>query len=159
MTGLANHSKCKEYLETEWERAERQGKPLAFAMIDIDEFKGVNDTYGHWTGDMVITSLAKVLRQRLRKTDIVGRYGGEEFVVILPETDGPTAFAILDKIRDRFSRIHHASGDVGFFVTFSCGIATYPAAGDQARLTTAADEALYEAKRSGRNRVVSADPE
>ena len=159
MTGLANHSKSKEYLEIEYERAERQGKPLAFAMIDIDKFKHVNDTYGHWTGDTVIKSLAKVLRQRLRNTDIVGRYGGEEFVAILPHTDGPAALAILDEIRDRFSRIRHTSGDAGFFVTFSCGVATCPPIGDSTRLTTAADEALYEAKRSGRNRVVPANPE
>ena len=156
MTGLANHSKTKEHLATELQRAGRDKQPLSFAMIDIDKFKSVNDTYGHWIGDSVIKTLANVLRQRLRTTDVIGRYGGEEFAAILPNTDGPTAVRVLDEIRDGFQRIRHMAGDTEFFVSFSCGVASYPAVDSPELLTTTADEALYAAKRGGRNRVVLA---
>ncbi|MDH5749896.1 MAG: diguanylate cyclase [Rhodospirillales bacterium] len=154
MTGLANHTKIKEQLETELKRAQRQNRPLAFAMIDIDNFKSVNDTRGHTVGDMVIKTLSQVLRQRLRKTDVVGRYGGEEFAVIMTDTDGPKAVKVLDEIRKGFSRIRHLSNDGEFFVTISGGIATWPAVTDAEELTTLADEALYRAKEKGRNRIV-----
>jgi PleD family two-component response regulator len=91
MTGIVNHSKIKEFLETEVLRGQRENRPLAFAMLDIDHFKSVNDSHGHWTGDTVIKALARVLSQRLRKTDFIGRYGGEEFAVILPNTEGADA--------------------------------------------------------------------
>jgi diguanylate cyclase (GGDEF)-like protein len=156
MTGLANHSKIKEQLESEVNRAERDGLPLTFAMVDIDHFKKVNDTYGHWTGDVVIKTISQMLRQRLRKTDIVGRYGGEEFAVILPNTDLTAAERVLDEIRKGFANIRHVSDDQEFFVTFSCGIAGCPPVTDPAELTKAADDALYTAKKRGRNQVAVA---
>jgi len=157
MTGLANHSKIKEQLEAEVNRAERDGLPLTFAMVDIDHFKKVNDTYGHWTGDVVIKTISQVLRQRLRKTDIVGRYGGEEFAVILPNTDLSAAERVLDQIREGFASIRHFSDENEFFVTFSCGIAGCPPISDPAELTKAADDALYAAKNGGRNQVAVAN--
>jgi diguanylate cyclase (GGDEF)-like protein len=157
MTGLRNHSSIMEALATELSRARRQGTPMAFAMIDIDHFKAVNDTYGHWVGDTVIKSLSQILRQRLRRTDVIGRYGGEEFAVILPDANAEGAAQLIDRIREGFTKVRHMAGDEEFFVTFSCGIATFPQIDDAARLTTTADDALYKAKQGGRNRVVIAE--
>jgi len=156
LTGLLNHTTTKEQLEIEVLRARRSAVVLSFAMIDIDRFKSVNDSYGHLMGDRVIKSMARILSQRLRKTDIIGRYGGEEFAVILPGTDGATAVRVLDEIRRGFGEIHHHSSKGDFEVTFSCGVAEFPHCRDAASLGDAADKALYEAKRSGRNRIVYA---
>ena len=156
MTGLANHTKVKEQLEAEVHRAERDGLPLSFAMVDIDHFKSVNDTYGHWTGDVVIKTISQVLRQRLRKTDIVGRYGGEEFAIILSNTNIAAAERVMDEIRKGFTNICHVSDDKKFYLTFSCGIAGCPPIDDPATLIKSADEALYVAKNRGRNQVVVA---
>jgi len=138
----------------EVERAKRNKTLLAFAMLDIDKFKMVNDNYGHPTGDKVIKSLARLLKQRLRKTDIVGRYGGEEFAVIMPDTDALNAERILNELRIVFSKIQHQYQDVLFNKTFSCGIAIFPENNSGSDLNNMADEALYLAKNSGRNQVV-----
>ena len=156
LTGLLNHTKIQEQLDVEIARAKRQNCPLVFAMIDIDNFKSVNDTYGHPVGDRVIQSLSTMLRQRLRRTDVIGRYGGEEFALVLYEIDGPTATKIVDEIRERFSRVKQYAGDKQFFATLSCGIAEYPSFATSNELTEAADKALYEAKRLGRNKIVLA---
>ncbi|MBD1920048.1 diguanylate cyclase [Microcoleus sp. FACHB-831] len=154
LTGLLNHTTIKEQLAIEIKRAERQNNHVAFAMIDIDDFKAVNDTYGHLTGDRVLKSLSRILQQRLRKTDVIGRYGGEEFAIILPDTDGPTAVKVLDELREGFAHVRQQSEGAEFSVTFSCGIAAYPTEVDSTLLNEAADKALYEAKRRGRNQVV-----
>ncbi|MBR7784473.1 GGDEF domain-containing protein, partial [Undibacterium luofuense] len=105
LTGLLNHTAIKEQLEAEVLQAHRNGAPLALAMIDLDNFKKINDSYGHATGDQVLRTLARILRQRLRRTDIVGRYGGEEFAVIFPDTTASTARRVLDKVRQAFSKV------------------------------------------------------
>lgn len=157
LTGLYNHSKIKDELELESARCRRRGSgELSFAMIDVDYFKNVNDNYGHLTGDRVLKSLARILRQRLRKTDLVGRYGGEEFAVILTDTDPLTARKILNEVREDFGRIEHHSEKGSFFVTFSCGIASYPELQDAMSINDAADKALYDAKEKGRDQVVVA---
>ncbi len=156
LTGLLNHTETKGQLSIELARAKRRDAPLAFAMIDLDNFKTVNDSYGHPTGDRVLKNLSRLLQQRLRKTDVIGRYGGEEFAVILIDTDGPTAFEVLDEIRAGFAQILQLSGNVEFSTTFSCGIAVFPDYPDAASLNAAADRALYEAKKSGRNQVILA---
>ncbi len=114
----------------------------------------MNDTYGHPAGDRVIMSLARLLQQRLRKTDVVGRYGGEEFAVILSDTGATNAAKVLDAVRISFSRIRNQADGREFSVTLSCGIAVFSGSGDAAHLSSAADTALYEAKRGGRNRIV-----
>lgn len=154
LTGLLNHSHLKDRLETEILRSQRYAKPLAFVMIDLDHFKQVNDTWGHAAGDRVLRSLAKLLRQRLRRTDIAGRYGGEEFGLILPDVDAPTAGRLLDAIRRDFAALRHIAGDAEFSATFSAGIAELPRHSTVDALTCAADEALYAAKKAGRNRIV-----
>jgi len=156
LTGLLNHSKIKEQLGIEVKRAKRQNSTFAFAMIDIDHFKSVNDTYGHLTGDRAIKSLSRLLQQRLRKTDTIGRYGGEEFAVILPDTDNVTAKRVLNEIREGFSQLRQQAEGVEFSLTFSCGIAAFPQYGDAAKLNNSADKALYRAKHQGRNQIVLA---
>jgi diguanylate cyclase (GGDEF)-like protein len=157
LTGLFNHTTVKAHLDVELARSRRHQEPLALAFLDIDHFKQVNDTYGHPTGDQVLKSIARLLQQRLRKSDIIGRYGGEEFAVILPSTDGARAIKVLDQIRARLEHIRQCSlGGEEFSVTFSCGVADLPTYADAPTLTDAADKALYEAKRSGRNQVLLA---
>ncbi|HEX9080540.1 MAG TPA: diguanylate cyclase, partial [Desulfuromonadaceae bacterium] len=157
LTGLYNRSMSEEHLELAVMRAKRSGGNLAFAMIDIDAFKKINDTYGHPTGDRVIVTLARLLQQRLRKTDIVGRFGGEEFIVVLPDTDLDAAREVLDTIRQSFGLVRHAYARGEFSVTFSCGIAAYPRYAEVSTLCDAADKALYRAKEKGRNRVEVAE--
>ncbi|MEJ2688141.1 MAG: diguanylate cyclase [Gammaproteobacteria bacterium] len=156
LTGLLTHARFKEQLDLEVARAGRSGQRLVFAMIDIDHFKAVNDRYGHLVGDRVIKTLARLFKDRLRRTDVVGRYGGEEFAVVFPDTDRDAAWRVLEGIRKGFSHVHHRSGASRFTVTFSAGVSTYPDSSDAETLLRAADVALYEAKRAGRNRLVAA---
>jgi diguanylate cyclase (GGDEF)-like protein len=146
----------RDYLGREVARAKRKKVPLSLAMVDIDLFKQVSDTYGHSAGERVIQSLLRLLRQRLRQTDLIGRYGGEELAIVLCDTDGETAVTVLDKIRNEFSRMQHWADGKEFFVTFSCGIADISRFDDTAKLGDAADKALYEAKHKGRDQVVLA---
>lgn len=157
LTGLLNHTVIKERLVNEVHRAKREKQPVSFAMIDLDHFKEVNDRYGHALGDRVLKSLARLLKQRLRRTDLIGRYGGEEFAMILPNTSAVEAVSVIDKLRDGFSKLHQHSGETTFTVTFSGGVASYPDYKTPAAISQAADKALYEAKRRGRNRVLQAE--
>jgi diguanylate cyclase (GGDEF)-like protein len=159
LTGLLNHTKLKQRLADDLSRARRIGTDMVFAMIDIDHFKSVNDTYGHLTGDRVLKGLARLLEERLRRTDVVGRYGGEEFGVILFNIDAENAMRILDDLRESFGRLIQTNGELEFTVTFSCGIADFPEFESDAEIGEAADLALYRAKQSGRNRVVRATRE
>lgn len=156
LTGLLNHLTSKQRLDTAAKTAEVDRTALCVAMIDIDHFKNVNDTYGHPMGDQVIRSLAWLLKQRLRKTDVVGRYGGEEFLVILPDADAARAHQLLDRIRVDFSLFQYAVRDTSFSCTFSGGIAQLTPGLGGATAIKIADEALYIAKRQGRNQLVVA---
>lgn len=157
LTGLLNHTAIKDQLDREVAQTKRRATPLAFAMVDIDHFKQVNDTYGHPAGDRVIKSLSRLLKQRLRETDMVGRYGGEEFAVILSNTDGMTAAKVLDAIREDFSQLRHLAEGKEFSATFSCGVADVSYFCDATKLCDAADKALYRAKHAGRNQVMQMD--
>jgi diguanylate cyclase (GGDEF)-like protein len=154
VTGLLNHTAIMNELELEVARVRRAPGALSFAKVDLDHFKSLNDAYGHSAGDRVIQSLSRMMQQRLRRTDIIGRYGGEEFAIILPGAEGEAAFAIMDRLRDAFERIRFPFAPEGVHVTLSCGVGTWSSSLDVESLAAAADQALHEAKRRGRNCVV-----
>lgn len=154
LTGMLNHTAIKEELVREVVRANRLNTPLSYALIDIDYFNKINERYGYAAGDRVIKSLSRLLKQRLRGTDVIGRYGGEEFAVIMNDTDAASAAKVIDEIRNVFSRLVHAGNDEEFLTSFSCGIADVANFQDAASLTDAAEKALFQAKQRGRNKVV-----
>jgi diguanylate cyclase (GGDEF)-like protein len=159
LTGLLNHSSFRGVLSQEINRCRRQNLRLAAAMLDLDHFKKVNDTYGHGVGDSVLKSLSRLLKQHLRRTDIIGRYGGEEFVIILLDADPLQGFRVMDEIRQHFSQVEFHPGNKGVLsVTFSCGIASFPEFPNAKQLVEAADQALYAAKAAGRNQIILAKP-
>ncbi|MDH3514326.1 MAG: diguanylate cyclase [Gammaproteobacteria bacterium] len=154
LTGLLNHSTVKERLVKELAQALRHHVPVSLAMIDIDHFKSINDRYGHLAGDRVIKSLARLLQQRLRQSDLIGRYGGEEFLILLYDTIGQKAQTLMDKLRGDFSELKHQASEELFRATFSCGIAAVSKEIKAPALTDIADRALYQAKHNGRNQVL-----
>ncbi|MCF6335286.1 MAG: diguanylate cyclase [Spirochaetales bacterium] len=154
LTGLLNHANLKERISMEMIRVKRSGGNLSYAMIDADHFKNVNDTYGHLAGDLVLKSLSRMLQDRLRRTDIIGRYGGEEFGIILINTDSDNAYTVMEEVRKNFGLLKHKSENEEFYVTLSCGIASFPKCNSPSELNDAADKAMYEAKSSGRDRTV-----
>jgi diguanylate cyclase (GGDEF)-like protein len=162
LTGLLNHTSYKERLRAEVARAKRQNKKLSVAIIDIDHFKNVNDSYGHPAGDRVIKNLSRLLKQRLRGADVIGRYGGEEFALALPDTPLDRAMIVIDNLRESFAAIEQHTGSTLFHNTFSAGVAEFspqqPLLPDSEALIKAADEALYVSKHGGRNRVSAASP-
>lgn len=153
LTGLLNHINMKLALEREVNKAQRNGSSFSFAMLDIDHFKLVNDNYGHPVGDRVIKSLARLLVQRLRKSDIAARYGGEEFALILPDTPGQQAAKIIEGLLANFSDIHFVCDDGEFSSTFSAGIIEVKPHMGIEEVIQQADSALYRAKNSGRSQV------
>jgi diguanylate cyclase (GGDEF)-like protein len=140
-------------LQDELIRSERYNKTFSIAMVDIDKFKNVNDTYGHSTGDQVLKEAGRFFRNNLRQTDVIARYGGEEFVIFFPETNKEVAYILAERLRKRFSqiRVDKLPG-----LTISLGISTYPEDGrDIETLIKNADSAMYVAKQNGRNKVVN----
>lgn len=156
LTGLLNHTNLKLALEREMSLSRRRQRPLTFVMLDLDHFKHVNDSYGHPVGDRVIKGLSRLLVQRLRKGDIIGRYGGEEFAVILPDTDLGQGLRLMDDLRAEFALLTHQHATGSITATFSAGLAALHPDSRMETLLMAADEALYEAKRQGRNQVAGA---
>jgi diguanylate cyclase (GGDEF)-like protein len=158
LTGLANHGRFQELLNAEIEQVRRYHHPIGLIMLDIDDFKAVNDTYGHPQGDAVLRQVARVLRENSRDADSPARYGGEELSLILPHTDLEGAYAIADRIRAAVEglRVARTDGAGVLRVTASVGVAA-STAGYKDALVADADAALYEAKRRGKNRTVAAE--
>ncbi|MBK1873230.1 diguanylate cyclase [Marinobacter sp. 1-3A] len=156
LTGLLKHALAKIELNREHARCARSGHSSVVAMLDLDHFKQVNDSYGHGVGDMVIKALSNLLRHRLRNTDIIGRYGGEEFLVVLPECSLEKAVEVLETLNKDFARLVFNARNEEFSVTFSAGVATLNAYETGEQAIDAADRALYERKRAGRNGVTVA---
>lgn len=160
LTGLNNRRYFDRVLPQEYDRAQRDGLPFSLIMIDVDNFKQFNDTYGHHLGDRILASIGRVLRKTLRKIDFAFRYGGEEFVVILPETSLESAWAVAERIRQRVMREGgKLLGNRGESpVTVSMGICSYPKhAVCSISLLAMADQLLYQAKKTGKNRILAAE--
>lgn len=157
LTGLYNRRYMVEYMASLLSISKRGSKSLALFMVDIDNFKRLNDEYGHNVGDQVLKAVARTMRRAIRECDIIARYGGEEFVVTLPETDSAMASEVGERLREAVASIewdHLGLGNIPQ-VTVSVGVAEFPLHGySHYHLTNAADKALYVAKRSGKNRVV-----
>lgn len=153
LTQLPNREALQERLNIEYQRWRRYGNPLTLAMLDIDYFKRVNDSYGHKAGDRVLQLMAKALRDRLRQTDFVARFGGEEFVLLFPETTTEAASAVLDGLRGHIKALpFHFRGEP-VSVTFSVGIADFQPGDEIDEVFDLADRSLYQAKRAGRDQV------
>jgi len=158
LTGLYNRRHLYELLDREFARAKRYGRSLACFMMDIDHFKSVNDTYGHPVGDRVLQLVAELVKGTLRNTDIAGRFGGEEFMILAPETGPDAAMIVAERVRRLISARSAAAGPPVPHVTVSIGVATtdHGGATAAAELVRLADEALYRAKGAGRDRSVVA---
>ncbi|GEM_PF-2507535 len=154
LTDLANRRHCESALQTETERSDRYGQPLSALMIDIDHFKRINDERGHAEGDRVLEWIADVLRNRVRETDLAGRWGGEEFVVLLPSTPATKAHRLAEELRRSVAEQRDAAVTP---VTISIGYAGYRHGEGSARFMQRLDRALYAAKGKGRNRVIAAE--
>jgi diguanylate cyclase (GGDEF)-like protein len=154
LTGLLNHGRFIDRLYQELERCRRAGTEVSLALIDLDRFKNVNDVHGHLCGDQVLRTLAHSLSSGLRRIDVIGRYGGEEFGVILLDASPEAAFAAVDKIRQRFSEITFETKESVFSATFSAGISGSRSHSTPEQLIAAADEQMYLAKTAGRNRTL-----
>jgi two-component system cell cycle response regulator len=158
LTGLYNRRYMESHLATQIEQAAARGKPLTVLVIDIDYFKAINDSHGHDAGDDVLREFATRIRKSIRGIDLACRYGGEEFVVVMPETDMAVGTIVAERLRRRIASepfsIQQGGGSIE--VTISIGIATLDTADDNATsVLKRADQALYRAKRDGRNRVVA----
>ena len=153
LTGIANRRKLDEALENEFLRAKRYGRPLSIAILDADHFKKVNDNHGHIVGDFVLKKLATLFQQNIRREELLGRYGGEEFVVVMPEVDSNGAFQLAEKLRKTVETTVFKSGETELPVTISVGVATLGAEGSVKDFLDTADQALYRSKEEGRNRV------
>ena len=157
LTGLFVRRYFMVKFQEEFHRAERYSKILSVVMADIDRFKKINDTYGHTTGDRVLKIVANFFQKNVRDVDIISRYGGEEFVILLPEADKEEAYTVSERLRKKMSELEI---DDLPKLSISLGISSYPEDGsDIEMLIKKADAAMYAAKQSGRNRVVIYDKE
>jgi diguanylate cyclase (GGDEF)-like protein len=153
LTSLCNRKQLDTLLGEEIPRARRHGRDLSLLMLDIDHFKQINDTHGHLTGDSVLRGLASVLQKRLRPNDKLGRYGGEEFCAILPETNLGNAVRIAEELRALVAAHAFMADNHELHITMSVGVATLSGVMQAEQLYKSADDLLYQAKRTGRNRV------
>ena len=158
LTGVANRRQIMSSLKAELDRGKRTNAPVSLIAFDADYFKRINDTYGHDVGDLALCCLAKTLRQQVREVDVVGRLGGEEFAVVLPETPLQDALLVAERIRKAVEHSPLVHGEHTIALTVSAGVASLAsqdAPDGPQRLMKLADDALYQAKRTGRNRVAS----
>lgn len=151
LTGLYNRRHTQHLVEQECLRHARSGMPLALALVDLDHFKHVNDTHGHHVGDDVLIAAARTMREQLRATDAIGRWGGEEFLLMLPDTPAESAWQVLERVRTALSGVRVSQTVPALRITFSAGIAEARGHAQPHKTLEQADQALYEAKAAGRN--------
>ena len=158
LTDLYNHGYFEQRLDEEFKRSARFGHAMSLIMLDLDDFKAFNDTFGHPRGDVLLRAVSGVIKENLRTMDVAARYGGEEFVVVLPETDTVGALAVAERIRAGVGALRvDGPQSAPALQTVSAGVATFPDhAASALRLLESADEAMYRAKREGKNQVASA---
>jgi len=159
LTGVYNRRAIRDRLKEEISRAGREKESLSVGMLDIDHFKNINDTYGHQAGDEALLAFTRCIQDGLREYDCVGRYGGEEFLVIAPGAAGPDAESLYERLRARIAGAEIATNAGSISLTVSIGVAPGTGQSTVDALVAAADAALYQAKADGRNRVVYATPE
>ena len=157
LTGSLNRRGLDDVFEREAARSDRRNTPLCAALLDLDNFKRLNDTYGHLAGDNALRHLVKVVKDTLRSMDVIARFGGEEFLILLPETTVEAASSAMVRVQRELTRHFFLHDNEKMLITFSCGVALRHQNEDQASLMTRADRAMYRAKQSGKNRVVVAD--
>lgn len=156
LTGSLNRRGLDDVFEREADRADRRGTPLCAAMLDLDNFKKLNDTHGHSAGDIALVHLVRIVKQTLRSIDVIARYGGEEFLIVMPETTLEEAAQAMSRVQRELTTHFFTSNDQRLFITFSAGVALRTPQETQDALIKRADKAMYEAKKSGKNRVVKA---
>ncbi|MBT3515606.1 MAG: GGDEF domain-containing protein [Nitrospina sp.] len=156
LTGISNRQDMEKSLLSEFERSTRYNSPLSVILLDVDNFKDVNDTYGHQKGDEILIAVAFLLKKFCRSNDIAARYGGEEFLMILPQSDAQGAFNIAERVREEMMNMSFTGKESNFSVTASCGIAELnkESMKNTEQLVAVADQALYKAKKSGRNKTI-----
>jgi diguanylate cyclase (GGDEF)-like protein len=158
LTNLFNRRYLEETLDHEIARASREGYSIGIMMIDLDHFKKVNDTYGHEAGDNVLKAIATTLSVETRRGDFACRYGGEEFVIVMPNMDSHVAYERAEKLRNTLNSLYIPYGIYSLTITISMGIASYPANGlTRETILRAADKAMYAAKEAGRDHILSYD--
>lgn len=157
LTGSLNRRGLDDVLERELARSERRKTPLCIALLDLDDFKRLNDTHGHGAGDEALIHLVKVVKDTLRSMDVVARFGGEEFMIVLPETPLEDAMQTVTRVQRELTKQIFMYENKKLLITFSAGVALHAPGEEQAAMFKRADEALYKAKRAGKNRVIAAD--
>lgn len=154
LTGVLNRRGLAESFAVETARSDRAALPFCAALLDVDNFKKLNDTYGHDAGDRALQHLADIIREAIRPTDVVARFGGEEFVVLMPQTDAEEAVQIMTRVQRQLTRGFFLNGNKKLLITFSAGVTRRALDEDQSTVLARADQALYEAKSTGKNRVI-----
>jgi diguanylate cyclase len=157
LTGSLNRRGLDDVFERETARADRRGTPLCIAVLDLDDFKKLNDTYGHIAGDAALKHLVKIVKDTLRSMDVIARFGGEEFLILLPETTIEAASQTMTRLQRELTKHFFLHDNEKVLITFSAGVALRKPNEDQTALVQRADKAMYQAKQTGKNRVVVAE--
>jgi diguanylate cyclase len=157
LTGSLNRRGLDDVFERETARSDRRGTPLCIAILDLDDFKRLNDTYGHLAGDAALKHLVKIVKDTLRSMDVIARFGGEEFLILLPETTVEAASQTMTRLQRELTKHFFLHDNEKLLITFSAGVALRHPNEEQASLVKRADKAMYQAKQSGKNRVVVAE--
>jgi diguanylate cyclase len=157
LTGSLNRRGLDDVFDRETARADRRGTPLCVALLDLDDFKRLNDTHGHQAGDMALRHLVKIVKDELRSMDVIARFGGEEFVILLPETTLDAASQTMTRLQRELTKHFFLHENNKLLITFSAGVALRIPNETQEALIGRADKAMYTAKKTGKNRVVVAE--